>query len=95
MTLTASMERSNGKTRHLEGKRILITGGAGFIGSHLVDRLRLANDVVVIDNLSAGKLDFIQHHLDKGSVEFIKGDVMDETVLSRAMKDIDLVIHIT
>jgi len=84
---------SNGKTRKLEGKRILITGGAGFIGSHLVDRLSLANDIVVLDNLSAGKLDFIRHHLDKGDIEFIHGDIFDENVLKNAMKDIDLVFH--
>jgi UDP-glucose 4-epimerase len=83
----------DGKVRPLEGRRILITGGAGFIGSHLCDRLSLANDVVVIDNLSAGKLEFIQHHLDKGSVRFIEGDVLDEETIESAMQGVDLVIH--
>lgn len=94
MTLTASMERSNGRTRKLEGKRILITGGAGFIGSHLVDRLSLANDVVVLDNLSAGKLEFIQHHLDRESIRFIKGDLLNKDDLDKAMRGVDIVFHL-
>ncbi len=94
MNQTASKEPSSGKTPKLEGKRILVTGGAGFIGSHLVDRLSLANDVVVVDNLSAGKLEFIQHHLDKGDIEFIKGDILDEGVLEKALKGVDIVFHL-
>ena len=49
--------------------RALVTGGAGFIGSHLIDRLAARGDeVVVIDNLSSGDLSFIQAHLDTGAV---------------------------
>jgi len=94
MTLTSSQKASNGRTRKLEGKRILITGGAGFIGSHLVDRLSQKNEIIVVDNLSAGKIEFIRHHLDKESIEFIKGDVMDDEVLDRAMKGVDVVFHL-
>ena len=94
MTQKSSMERSNGKTRKLEGKRILVTGGAGFIGSHLVDRLSEANDVTVIDNLSAGKLEFIQHHLDKDAITFIKGDLLNTEDLDKAMAGIDIVFHL-
>ena len=94
MTQKSSMEQSNGKTLKLEGKRILVTGGAGFIGSHLVDRLSIANDVVVIDNLSAGKLEFIQHHLDKESIRFIKGDLLTMDDLDEAMQGIDIVFHL-
>jgi nucleoside-diphosphate-sugar epimerase len=57
-------------------KRILITGGAGFIGSHLVERLLDANDVVVYDNLHRNALQFA--HLDAHPrLHFIKGDVLD------------------
>ena len=51
--------------------RALVTGGAGFIGSHLVDRLvNRGDEVIVIDNLSSGRLEFIQKHIDSGKVDF-------------------------
>ena len=83
-----------GAARKLEGKRILVTGGAGFIGSHLVDRLSLANDVVILDNLSAGKLEFIRHHLDKDSIRFIRGDLLNPEDLDTAMAGADIVFHL-
>ena len=72
-----------------------MTGGAGFIGSHLIDRLVARGDTVVaLDNLSSGKLQFIQTHLDSGKVTHVQGDITDfETVLS-AMKGIDCVFHL-
>ena len=75
--------------------RALVTGGAGFIGSHLIDRLVARGDTVVaLDNLSSGKLQFIQTHLDSGKVTHVQGDITDfETVLS-AMKGIDCVFHL-
>ncbi len=46
-------------------KRVLVTGGAGFIGSNLVDRLlEKESEVIVFDNLSSGKMDFIENHLE-------------------------------
>tara|TARA_Y100000766_G_scaffold121851_1_gene104643 strand:+ start:2145 stop:3107 length:963 start_codon:yes stop_codon:yes gene_type:complete len=75
--------------------RALVTGGAGFIGSHLIDRLVERGDTVVaLDNLSSGKLDFIQGHLDSGRVTHVDGDITDfDTVLS-VMKGIDCVFHL-
>ncbi|MEM1878731.1 MAG: GDP-mannose 4,6-dehydratase, partial [Desulfurococcaceae archaeon] len=56
--------------------KVIVTGGAGFIGSHLVDKLvELNYHVVVIDNLSSGSIENIRHHLNKGSVEFIQVDL--------------------
>ena len=79
----------------MKGKRVLVTGGAGFIGSHLVDRL--ANEgcrVVVLDDLSSGSLENIRDNLDSGRVRFIEGDVRDSKVVEDAVKDVDLVCHL-
>ena len=75
--------------------RALVTGGAGFIGSHLIDRLVARGDTVVaLDNLSSGKLEFIQSHLDAGTVTHMQGDITDFEVVLGAMKDIDCVFHL-
>ena len=57
-----------------EGKRIVVTGGASFIGSHLVDKLvSLGAEVTVVDNLSSGKLENLENSIDK--IKFIKLDL--------------------
>ena len=56
--------------------RVLITGGAGFIGSHLVDHyLRRGDEVIIIDNLITGKQENIACHIGKKQLKFIKQDV--------------------
>ena len=56
--------------------RTLVTGGAGYIGSHLVDRLmKEGYQVAVLDDFSAGKVENIQHHLGARNFHLIKGDV--------------------
>ena len=76
----------------LTRKRICITGGAGFIGSHLVQRLVDANDVVVYDNLHRNALQFasLEGH---PRLRFVKGDVMDYDAVRRALDGCDIVIH--
>jgi UDP-glucose 4-epimerase len=70
---------------------ILITGGAGFIGSHLVEELILeGNSVTVYDNLSTGKL----NNLSNCSVNFIKGDILNYKSLSNAMRNCEVVFHL-
>ncbi|OPX29998.1 MAG: LPS biosynthesis protein WbpP [Candidatus Omnitrophica bacterium 4484_171] len=77
---------------YLRGKKILVTGGAGFIGSHIVDKLVSAGaNVVVLDNLSFGTLDNIKSCIDK--IEFIKGDIRDENTLGEALQGVELVSH--
>jgi UDP-glucose 4-epimerase len=74
---------------------ILVTGGAGFIGSHLVDRLiEEENKITIFDNLSSGKIEFIEKHLKNTDFTLIKGDLLDHEVIERACRDIDLVCHV-
>ena len=76
--------------------RALVTGGAGFIGSHLIDRLvARGDDVVVIDNLSSGDVGFIQPHIDNGRVRLVEGDICNPADVGRAMAmQIDCVFHL-
>lgn len=75
--------------------KALVTGGAGFIGSHLVDRLIAeGNYVTVFDNLSSGKKMFIQHHFDTAHFELVKQDLLDLEQLKAAMVGHDIVFHL-
>jgi UDP-glucose 4-epimerase len=75
-------------------KKVLVTGGAGFIGSHVVDRLVDEGYVVrVLDNLSTGKLENIQSHLTSGEVEFVKGDIRDASLVKKNLDGVSIVIH--
>lgn len=74
-------------------QKYFITGGAGFIGSHLVDRLVGSGEVTVYDNLSSGKREFIQHHLGRGNFHFIEADVLDFDTLNKAIARHDVVFH--
>ena len=77
------------------GKKVLVTGGASFIGSHLTDELlaRGAN-VRVVDNLSSGKLANIQEHLDAGRVEFIQSDLAEPGAALQAVEGMEVVFHL-
>ena len=66
-------------------ERILVTGGAGFIGSHLVDRLIQEHEVVVLDDLSTGTIENIQHHMDNDKFTFIKGNILSEDDVNNAL----------
>ena len=74
--------------------RYLVTGGAGFIGSNIVDALIEENEVVIYDNLSSGKEKFISHHMGKERFEFIKADLLNLDSITKAMKGVDFVFHI-
>jgi nucleoside-diphosphate-sugar epimerase len=77
----------------LEQQRILVTGGAGFIGSHTVDLLLQQGYVVrVLDNLSSGKLTYL--NLSHPNLEFIEGDILEYPLLKDLMEDCHAVLHL-
>jgi UDP-glucose 4-epimerase len=72
-----------------------VTGGAGFIGSHIVDRLvEWGNEVIVIDNLSSSTTEFISPHIDANEVTFFQGDIRDADFLIEHLKGVDLILHL-
>jgi UDP-glucose 4-epimerase len=76
-------------------RKVLVTGGAGFIGSHLVDRLlKQGCKVIVLDNLSTGKLENLKGRLGDPGFKFVKGDVRDRRDVEEAVKDVDAVFHL-
>lgn len=72
---------------------IFVTGGAGFIGSHLVDRLLDMGEVTVYDNLSSGNKEFIEHHFGRKNFRFIQADLLDLDTLKETIKRHDVVFH--
>ena len=83
------MENSGTKLRYF------ITGGAGFIGSHFVDRLLdEGHEITVYDNLNTGKLEWIKQHFDNPKFSFIKGDLLDVDHLTKSIVGHNFVIHL-
>ena len=74
--------------------KYFITGGAGFIGSHLVERVIGSGEVTVYDNLSSGRKEFIQQHLNKNNFQFIQADLLDFDTLNQAIANHDIVFHL-
>lgn len=75
--------------------RVFITGGAGFVGSNLTDRLLAdGNTVTTYDNMSSGKEEYIRHHFSNNSFTFVKGELLDREDLRNSMKGHDFVFHL-
>ena len=75
-------------------QKILVTGGAGFIGSHIVDKLMEKGfEVTVLDNLDSGHIENIESHQGKENFHFIKGDIRDLDLIKKTLKDVDVVFH--
>lgn len=79
----------------LDGKQVLVTGGAGFIGSHLVDVLMEKGcRVRVLDNLANGREENMAHHQSNSRFEFLKGTITDPFYVAKAMQGVDVVFHL-
>ena len=77
-------------------KHVLVTGGASFISSHLIDHLveKGARSIRVVDDLSSGRLANIQGHIDGGTVELHQADLLDPGVPQRMVEGMDVVFHL-
>jgi UDP-glucose 4-epimerase len=74
---------------------VLLTGGAGFIGSHLADAFTTRGDTVtILDDLSTGRLENIEHLLDRDNVTFVEGSSGDREVVDELVRDAELVLHL-
>jgi UDP-glucose 4-epimerase len=75
--------------------KVLVTGGAGFIGSHLVDSLVARGDsVIVLDDLSTGRHDNLRQHEGDPRVEFVLGSILNEGLVDDTVRRADLVLHL-
>lgn len=77
-------------------RRVLVTGGASFIGSHIIDKLveKGARHIRIVDDLSSGEIENIQSHLDARRVEFIQKDLLEQTVAEESVRGIDVIFHL-
>ena len=72
--------------------RCIVTGGVGFIGSHLVNRLLFdGHDVTVLDNLSSGRLDHLSHQRDHAGLRIVQADVVDIESIQPSFQGVDWV----
>lgn len=79
----------------LTNSRILITGGAGFIGSHITDYLLMENisEIILLDNFIRGSRENISAALDSGKIRLIEGDIRDKSLLSKLLEGVDYCFH--
>jgi len=84
---------SDRQSNDMKNKRVVISGGAGFIGSNLAEELAKDNDVVILDDLSTGQRDNIKNLIKKSNVQFVQGSITDLTLLQNAFKEVDFVFH--
>lgn len=80
----------------MRGARVLITGGAGLVGSHLADALAEAEaaEIVVLDNFTRGRLENLAQARARGRVSVIHGDIQDQVLLSKTLDGIDVLFHL-
>jgi UDP-glucose 4-epimerase len=80
----------------LRGARLMITGGAGLIGSHIVDRLVAAGaaEIIVLDNFSRGRRDALCGAMASGRVTIVEGEIRDRALLARTFTGVDVLFHL-
>ena len=80
----------------IKEKKILVIGGAGFIGSHFVDRLFVdgAACVTVFDNLSSGRIHWIDKHEGNSKLKFIQGDLINQDSVEEAVQGQDIILYV-
>jgi nucleoside-diphosphate-sugar epimerase len=80
---------------NLRNTRVLVTGGAGLIGSHIVDRLinESPAEIVVLDNFARGRRENLAQAMPTGRVSIVEGDIRDRQLVAEAMQGIDVVFH--
>jgi UDP-glucose 4-epimerase len=80
---------------NLKGKRVLVTGGAGFIGSHIVDLLcdEGCIEIVALDNMVRGRPENLAHASARGPVRLVQGDIRDGKLMASLVKAADIVFH--
>ena len=83
------------RTNSLRHERALVTGGAGTVGSHIVDQLLQAGieEVIVLDNFVRGRRENLTGAIASGSVRVVEGDIRDRDLLARLMRGVDIVFH--
>lgn len=77
----------------MKNKKVLVTGGAGFIGSNLAEELAKDNEVVILDDLSTGQRENIKNLIKKSNVRFVQGSITDLSLLQKTFKEVDFVFH--
>ena len=78
----------------MKGSKALVTGGAGFIGSHLAEALlKEGCEVTVLDDLSSGRIENIQSYQGQTGFSFVKGSILDRDLVKEVMRDVNVVYH--
>jgi UDP-glucose 4-epimerase len=82
-------------THSLRGERVLITGGAGAVGSNLADQIVRAgaSEIVVLDNFVRGRRENLAWAIENGTIELVEGDIRDRAQVAELMRGIDVVFH--
>ena len=74
-------------------KKVVVTGGSGFIGSNFAGELAKRGEVIIIDNLSTGRIENIQYLIEKDNVKLVKGSIVDLNLLNETFEDVDCIFY--